>query len=767
MAKAHTLVDNFNDNALDPAKWYGAYGSPAPLSERIREVNGRIEIRPAPGVTAFNGLESAGYHDLTGSEVRVEVVRPLIASPKALTFLRVRKDSSNLVELAIIDGVVECGTVVAGQYTYFGERDYDPEKHRWLRLRELDGTTYWEVSAEGCEWTVVASKPNPFAMTVIDVELGCGVNAIVAAPGMAIFDNFNAPAATLSRRVEQRRLSARDVRTQAAELAARRPHDEHVNNNDEVNYATYTGRQLAGQYSKSLKHDSLGDPDPYSYDSLLRALQSEDPGDFDEIVLGSPTAVKLTNPQAGLAFDVAGPDAQEITQPPAPRFDNEVTSNEAGELYWMAVARDVWFGSYGTDPVITAAVASLNGEFPRYGGPRPVTTQNVFRGIFQGEQVGPYVSQFLWKGNTDQRKPDGQGRDANEGFVSYGAQTIDQRIVPQAAGVDYLTDFTTWLNVQNGTDTRGQDQFDTVRRFIRTLRDGATYVHFDQVLNAFYNAGWILMSEPMGNQLTFQAGVTGRPQIDLEFPRDQGNPYDPPGTAADSRTQVGFGTFGPIHLLQVLTEVLGRAIRAVWWQKWGVHRRLRPEEYGGRVRNQIAGVRTYPLHSSITTSLQSGGLAPYFGNAGERFPSSYLLPQAYAEGAPTHPAYGAGHATGGAACATMLKAFFDESKTIENPVIASQDGLSLLAYTGTDAAQMTVGGELNKLAGNISLFRNAAGVHWRSDHTESLLLGEQIAIRMLQEMSLTFNESDAFFELTRFDGQQIRIFDGKVVPVLV
>lgn len=71
------------------------------------------------------------------------------------------------------------------------------------------------------------------------------------------------------------------------------------------------------------------------------------------------------------------------------------------------------------------------------------------------------------------------------------------------------------------------------------------------------------------------------------------------------------------------------------------------------------------------------------------------------------------------------------------------------------------------LAGNISIFRDAAGGHWRSDYTESLPLGEAIAIGLLQEMSLGFNEDDAFFELTRFDERWIRIFDGKVVPVVV
>jgi hypothetical protein len=204
----------------------------------------------------------------------------------------------------------------------------------------------------------------------------------------------------------------------------------------------------------------------------------------------------------------------------------------------------------------------------------------------------------------------------------------------------------------------------------------------------------------------------------------------------------------------------------VWWQKWGVHRRLRPEEYGGRVDNWIAGRRDYGLDPSTKDSLMTGGLSPYFGHSGEEFPSSYLLPQAYPEGAPTHPAYGAGHATGSGACATILKAFFHEETEIENPVQASADGLSLVAYTGADAGQMTVGGELNKLAGNIALFRNAAGVHWRSDYTESLPFGEAIAIELLQEMSLGFNEKDAYFSFTKFDGQTIRIADGKVEVVL-
>ena len=764
MAKAITLVDNFNDDAQDTTKWSASTG------DRLREVNGRVEIRALGNQTggSYLNYQSAATYDLTDSEFRVELVQPLVGTYGAAAYLQAFIDNSNRVQLQVVGGNMNCDSVVGGTVTKLAKVPYDPVRHRWLRLREQLGTLYWEVSPDAVVWTVLATqRPPAIALTAVYALFGAGTFAgvSIASPGTAVFDSFNTPETGTARRVEERRLSARDVRVQAADVAAGRRHDEHANNNDEVNYP---GRPFIGNYSKSLKHDALGDPDPITYGTLLRALQSEDPQDFEEIQLASPTALKLTNPQSGLAYDLEGPDAQEITQPPAPRFDSQIAANEAGELYWMALARDVPFISYSGNATISSAVNSLNTEFPQFGGTTPVTALNIFRGVYPGEQVGPYVSQFLLKGNQDKRKPVGLGRAATDGYVSYGSRVINQRLVPAVANTDYLTDFTWWLDVQNGVDKRGLDVFDTTFRFIYNLRAAATLVHFDQVLDAWYNAAWILMSEPTGNQLS---GSTARPQIDVEFQQDQGNPYDPPDTALDSKTQVGFATFGQTHLLQVMGDVLGRALRAVWYQKWGVHRRLRPEEYGGRVHNQIRYTtsggtqgRSYPLHASITSSLNGGLLAAYYA---VKYPGVYLLPQAYPEGAPTHPAYGAGHATGSGALATILKAFFDESTVIENPQQPNVDGSALTTYTPpVGEPAMTVGGELNKLAGNIALFRNAAGVHWRSDYTESLVLGEAVAIGLLQEMSLGFNEDDAYFQLTRFDGITIRIYDGKVVPVL-
>ncbi len=103
---------------------------------------------------------------------------------------------------------------------------------------------------------------------------------------------------------------------------------------------------------------------------------------------------------------------------------------------------------------------------------------------------------------------------------------------------------------------------------------------------------------------------------------------------------------------------------------------------------------------------------------------------------------------------TMLKALFDESFVVPHPVVPSSDGLSLVPYTG---GPLTVGGELNKLAANVAMGRNFAGIHWRSDYSESLKLGEDVAISVLRDQRLTYKEDFEGFTFTRFDGTRITV----------
>jgi len=143
--------------------------------------------------------------------------------------------------------------------------------------------------------------------------------------------------------------------------------------------------------------------------------------------------------------------------------------------------------------------------------------------------------------------------------------------------------------------------------------------------------------------------------------------------------------------------------------------------------------------------------SPVLDRIGAGF-GSFLHPAAFPEGSPTHPSYSAGHATVAGACVTVLKALFDETFVIPNPVVPSADGLSLEPYRGS--ATLTVGGELHKLAHNISFGHGThAGIHWRSDSDYSIILGEAVALDFLQDQAYTYKENFAV-TLTKLDGSK-------------
>jgi hypothetical protein len=102
----------------------------------------------------------------------------------------------------------------------------------------------------------------------------------------------------------------------------------------------------------------------------------------------------------------------------------------------------------------------------------------------------------------------------------------------------------------------------------------------------------------------------------------------------------------------------------------------------------------------------------------------------------------------------VLKAVYDEAQPIMDPVVASDDGLTLLPYEGPT---LTVGGELDKLAANVAYGRDIAGVHYRSDGLAGLLLGEEVAISILRDMRATYGVPAGGFSFTRFEGTPITI----------
>lgn len=527
---------------------------------------------------------------------------------------------------------------------------------------------------------------------------GVGSAAIgnaLSVPKAAVAASRSATGKALSSE-DHRLAQAFEVRRRAAEHAYSRKSGVRSTNRDEDGLP-----HRIACHSKALPHDARGVVDARAYELYLRAVGSGRPQDFERIPLGG--FVKLANPQAAWAFDLMGPDSSQPQCPPAPGFSSAEQAAELVELYWQALLRDVPLDDYGSNPLAARAAEELS-LLSDFRGPRrdgKVTADTLFRGAAAGDLVGPYISQFLWKP------------------IPFTPLRVDAKIRTAVSGVDYMTSWDDWLAIQNGGLSQ-VNRFEPAPLYIRNGRDLAEYVHRDFTYQAFLGACLIAL----------KAGTLS----------DGGNPYK------HSRTQGAFTTFGQPYLLYLVAVVTQVALKACWYQKWAVHRRLRPEEFAGRVEVHLRKSAEVPVHASLLSSIALEEVRGRWETA--------LLAQPYPEGCPTHPSYPAGHAAIAGACATVLKAYLDESHVLPEPVVASADGLTLKPWKGAD---LTVGDELDKLASNIALGRDFGGVHWRSDGIEGLKLGEEVAIRLLEELRFTGNELFSGFSLRRFDGRRVNV----------
>jgi len=621
--------------------------------------------------------------------------------------------------------------------------------------------------------------------------------------------------------------SAYRFRVDAAEVARNRPHPKHQANPDEARYGTAC---YPMSFTKGLDHDEITGlvANASHFEAFRTAIDNGFAEPFTtRVPVPSGTQKQRRRmweaPTAGTVFELEGPDPQAVTMPPAPELESDELTFEMAEVYELALLRDVPFAAFDEKSKVASedlemAINRLNsldfakqnfpgtrGRFTRY--PYKLETQTAFRGSSPGSIDGPYVSQFLLIG-TD-------GDPAN-GLIRYGAQTVDQRVLQAPKGDDYMVDWNIWLNVQRGFDqgSPGQDFSQNKRRLICTPRDLATYVHIDALYQAYLNACLVLL----GQKAPFD------PSFDLLSGQDN---HEILVNSADQQTKIvnagGFALWGGPHILSLVTEVATRALKAVRYQKFNVHLRLRPEALAARIEKAQEIEKINPSlcgnFSTMRRELDEVGLldAVCEHNLGltSNPANTVLLPMAFAEGSPMHPTYGAGHATVAGSCVTMLKAFFDCSAVFVQVVIPKKNDVeekitahffnksqikkifqdnpdakvSAGAYvpecdenTGDsslkfvryghyirhgnevqykaleeDCCPLTLEGELNKLAANISIGRNMAGVHYFSDYFDSVRMGEEIALGILEEQALGYSTDPFVVSVPTFDGDTVRI----------
>jgi len=638
-----------------------------------------------------------------------------------------------------------------------------------------------------------------------------------------------------------RRTAAEKVRHDATTISAVTSLPNQNRNTDLANFS-----EGAGTFTKGLKHDDFGRVERLHLDAFIDFINqgtrtgfaySDPKGDNVVRALEEANFRRWESPLAGHVYSLIGADADAIGMPPAPEIGSSELAAEMAEIYALALLRDKsfhdivfektdyirlmnqlvmsmpWFNTVASDKEEERRLARLDDQGVLHSGV-------LYRGSTVGAKSGPYLSQFLLVGHAVREHEDGVmetcsghgefnsyqvggcGEEfaAKDGYILYGTQLIDQRTHPHKNNLDYMQNWDDWRDIQDGNNSKNNtNQYEKKKRFITTPRDLASYVHFDQLYQAYLNATLILLG--------------------YNFPLDAGLPEG--GGAAGAKchpNRDGFATFGGPHILSLVCEVASRALKFARRQKFNIHLRARPESIAALLTLSVNGKNTelgsaankvgsnaHELANILTevAKFNGQGANPHW------LTTNALLPMAFPEGSPMHPSYAAGHATVAGACVTIIKAFFEmfevERDSITDcPKPANYDpntawnevhfahlygseerrdqNLGVEYTTGifeptstdpndpnnTDQSSLrqlskgelvghgpiTILGELDKLAANISIGRNMAGVHYYTDYYESLRMGERVAVSILLEQMLTYPEP-VKMRFKSFDGDQV------------
>lgn len=503
-------------------------------------------------------------------------------------------------------------------------------------------------------------------------------------------------------------------------------------------------------FTKLLEHDpktgELTQNGQANFDTLIHALETGKQEDFNAINR-SPNVKRLWyNPQAAFSPLLVNLAPESFQLPPPPALDSKEAAADLIELYLMALCRNTPFAQYQTDATVKWAASVLTQLGSAYKGPKKsnrVDASALFRGTSAGDLVGPYISQFLLLPLIPLFPTE---------ETDVGAHNLDLRIckkdrlVPSLDCNDFGAAWNDFIAIQNGSIPDKFSKADLTQscmRYIKNGRDLAWGVYTDAAYDLYYYALNVLVgfNFPYSKQFPYRQGIMKN---------------ENPGSS-----------MGLSDVYCLIASVCTQAYKVCWYYKWRKYLRLRPEAMAGLVHQaKKNNSNEFNLDESLFKKYNDIDLLDLIGQYNRtlipaELSSTYLLPLVYPEGSPTHPSYPAAHATIAGACTTILKAFFDESVTIASkvePVTVNPNDNAKLIPLKKQASQLTVGNELDKLASNIAGGRSWAGIHFRSDNEAGLELGQEIAIRLLQQHIKTYHEKGfEGFKLTKRNGKRILI----------
>lgn len=486
-------------------------------------------------------------------------------------------------------------------------------------------------------------------------------------------------------------------------------------------------------------------PNPILYSQFIEAMRTRNQTLLNQVYDVCPMLVDLH-----CVFDVEleGRYKSSFVIPSAPSITSLQSSAEILEIYAMSLLRNFNFHIFDPDCVLYQEISVDAKDYlnkilghlnipairdnlhsPPFEENRNITVDTLFRGKSRGDLIGPYVSQLLYYetaiGNLKLEQ-------------KYQCLDISENIVPDISSSNYYFGKSEqyFREIWNGQSK--SSSLPTKTKYITTPLDLAMYINRDQIWEALFISASLFLSRKIPTGFYTKSRVPG-----------------------SSR----FINLGPVDLYNLMMKATKLAMNSAWIWKWS-QLRPRPEEMA------------YQIHlSKIYTSSQLGSHVnfplelmdnPILIDISNNNNGKFLMPLCYSQGSPFHPSYPAGHAVIAGAMSTIMKAWFNCDWEIP-AVVPDHSGDKLVLYKLTSEPNMIqylkLGDEIDKLATNCSISRNMAGIHYRSDAENGILLGEQVAISVLEDEVKKYTDEIAF-RFRRRTGEVVTIANHtKPLPV--
>lgn len=189
IAKIATFTDAFSGTSLDTTKWTQTTGGSATMSYSS---SGAVVNFPSSSTAATIGqLVSVAKYDLIASSAYLQVSSVPSNSTSADAICSIYLDTTHFVRFIKQSGNLFFQYNNGGSTSTLGSPAYNSTNHKYWRIRESGGTTFWDTSSDGSTWTNQVSHANPFTLTSLSVSMTGSCFQNESNPGTFTFKTFN------------------------------------------------------------------------------------------------------------------------------------------------------------------------------------------------------------------------------------------------------------------------------------------------------------------------------------------------------------------------------------------------------------------------------------------------------------------------------------------------------------------------------------------------------------------------------------------------